>query len=124
MPDAEERSAAERAADHAAIDRLADGLLPALIAKLGATGLGELEVREGDWRVRLRRPADAPVGTASGGGRSKRRDRGSADGNPAGSDGSRERTSARGAGHLDGTTARDDARHVATSPAVGIYRPR
>ena len=46
------------AADHAAIDRLADELLPALIAKLGATGLGELEVREGAWRVRLRRPAD------------------------------------------------------------------
>ena len=33
-------------------------LLPALIAKLGATGLGELEVREGEWRVRLRRPSD------------------------------------------------------------------
>ncbi len=53
-----ERSAAERAADHAAIDRLSGELLPALIAKLGATGLGELEVREGGWRVRLRRPAD------------------------------------------------------------------
>ena len=47
----------ERAADHAAIDRLTGELLPALIAKLGATGLGELEVREGAWRVRLRRPA-------------------------------------------------------------------
>ena len=51
-----ERGPAERAADHAAIDRLTDELLPALIAKLGATGLGELEVREGAWRVRLRRP--------------------------------------------------------------------
>ena len=47
------------AADHAAIDRLASELLPALIAKLGATGLGELEVRQDGWRVRLRRPADA-----------------------------------------------------------------
>ena len=45
--------------DHAAIERLADELLPSLIAKLGATGLGEIEVREGDWKVRLRRPADA-----------------------------------------------------------------
>ena len=53
-----ERTAAERSADHAAIGRLSDELLPALIAKLGATGLGELEVREGGWRVRLRRPGD------------------------------------------------------------------
>ena len=53
-----ERSAEERSADHAAIDRLTVELLPALIAKLGATGLGELEVREGAWRVRLRRPGD------------------------------------------------------------------
>ena len=40
-------------------------LLPALIAKLGTTQLGELEVREGDWHVRLRRP----YGTAPGEGR-------------------------------------------------------
>ena len=54
-------SAADHAADHAAIDRLTDELLPALIAKLGATGLGELEVRQGGWRVRLRRPAGDQV---------------------------------------------------------------
>jgi biotin carboxyl carrier protein len=118
----QDRSAAERAADHAAIDRLADGLLPALVAKLGATGLGELEVREGAWRVRLRRPADAPSGGgAPSGGRSKRRERGTDGGDR--SDG-RERTTARSVSGLEGTTARDDARHVATSPAVGIYRPR
>jgi biotin carboxyl carrier protein len=117
-----ERSAAERAADHAAIERLTDGLLPALVAKLGATGLGELEVREGTWRVRLRRPADAPPrGDGAGTGRSKRRDRG--DGGGDRSDG-RERTAGRATTLLDGTTARDDSRHVATSPAVGIYRPR
>jgi len=52
-----DRTANERAADHAAIDRLADELLPALVAKLSATGLGEIEVREGPWRVRIRRPA-------------------------------------------------------------------
>jgi biotin carboxyl carrier protein len=49
-------SEAARRADHAGIARLADELLPALIAKLGSTELGELEVREGDWHVRLRRP--------------------------------------------------------------------
>jgi biotin carboxyl carrier protein len=47
---------ATTAADHAGIARLADELLPALIAKLATTQLGELEVREGDWHVRLRRP--------------------------------------------------------------------
>ena len=50
------RSDAARRADHASIARLTDDLLPALIAKLGSTNLGELEVREGDWQVRLRRP--------------------------------------------------------------------
>lgn len=56
-PRAEARSADERQADHAAIDRLAGDLLPALVAKLGDSGLGEIEIREGSWRVRVRRPA-------------------------------------------------------------------
>ena len=108
-----ERDPAVRAADHAAIDRLTDELLPALIAKLGATGLGELEVREGAWRVRLRRPG----GTAT-------RDRRS-------SDRAAERTSERG--HTSSSrpahtgshaTVRSDSRSVATSPAVGIFQPR
>lgn len=50
------RSDAARRADHAGIARLTDDLLPALMAKLGSTNLGELEVREGDWHIRLRRP--------------------------------------------------------------------
>lgn len=49
-------SDAGRLADHAGIARLADELLPALIAKLSTTQLGELEVREGEWHIRLRRP--------------------------------------------------------------------
>jgi len=53
-----DRTVNERAADHAAIDRLVDELLPALVAKLSATGLGEIDVREGPWHVRIRRPAD------------------------------------------------------------------
>lgn len=55
------RDPAARTADHAGIDRLAGELLPALIAKLGTTNLGELEVREGAWRIRLRRPAGSGV---------------------------------------------------------------
>jgi hypothetical protein len=47
--------------DHAAIARLADDLLPALIARLAASGLGEIEVRERGWKARLRMPAVAAV---------------------------------------------------------------
>lgn len=47
---------ASRLADHAGIARLTEDLLPALIAKLSTTQLGELEVREGEWHIRLRRP--------------------------------------------------------------------
>ena len=115
------RDADGRAADHAAIDRLTGELLPALIAKLGVTGLGELEVREGAWRVRLRRPASA-VGS---GVRDRRvSDRGAGD-----------RPTERGperpprAQHLHRhpeppTSGRTDSRSVATSPAVGVYQPR
>ena len=40
------------------ISRLAEDLLPALIARLDAGGLGELEVRTDAWRIRLRKPYD------------------------------------------------------------------
>ena len=117
-----ERSDADRAADHVAIDGLTERLLPALMAKLSATGLGELEVREGTWRVRLRRPADGAV-------RDKR---------------ASERAARTAAGHHapppstvpamtpvgPGRDGRDgagggaggDRRIVATSPAVGIFQ--
>jgi biotin carboxyl carrier protein len=42
--------------DHAAINRLADELLPALISRLSSSGLGEIEVREGGWKARLSKP--------------------------------------------------------------------
>jgi acetyl-CoA carboxylase biotin carboxyl carrier protein len=61
---ADERSAADRELDHAAIDRLAAELLPALIARVADSGLGEIEVREGSWRVRVRRPAGDGTGHA------------------------------------------------------------
>jgi len=52
--------------DHAAISDLADDVLPALIAKLATSGLGEIEVREGAWKARLRRPAGADDRKGSG----------------------------------------------------------
>ena len=136
-PVAPERTEAERAADHAAIAGSIDELLPALIAKLGATGLAELEVRESGLRVRLRRPADGSVAHDR---RSTDRARGDrARGgaaipapvpHPVGlmpvgpgrdlHDGHDARTG--------GAAAEDrrpvEPRAVATSPAVGIYQPR
>lgn len=114
-----DRSAQDRAADHAAIDRLAADVLPALVAKLGATGLGEIEVREGSWRVRLRRPT-TPV-TAVGA-KERRRERGEHRDGPA--ERGHERPTRSGGGALDGTAPHEGSRAVATSPAVGIYRPR
>ncbi len=57
----------EPAATIAAFERLADDILPALVARLDGSGLGELEVRDGGWRVRLRRdvgPAPS-IGTST-----------------------------------------------------------
>jgi biotin carboxyl carrier protein len=104
--------------NHDAIARLADDLLPALIAKLAASGLGEIEVREGGWKARLRMPAVAavPVARAAEGhaahvtaratvgqGRTEDRDR-------------RLRP--------EPEVAEEPGRIAAKSPAVGIYSPR
>jgi biotin carboxyl carrier protein len=149
-----ERSEKARAADHAAIDRLADELLPALAAKLAATGLGEIEVREGQWKVRVRRPAgEGATQLRRGSDKPSRAQPGHAGHGhpPAGLEGHR---GAQGRGPVtystngssppsltpvgpgDGAEA-DPARQreeshqelrstrtVATSPAVGVYQPR
>jgi acetyl-CoA carboxylase biotin carboxyl carrier protein len=83
------------------LTRVTDELLPALVARLGVSGLGEIEVREGDWRVRLRRDIDRsrPSG-----------------GSAAGSDGE--------AGRTLQATRLQPARGMVTAPAVGYYTPR
>ncbi|MBI3749376.1 MAG: hypothetical protein HY262_11110 [Chloroflexi bacterium] len=124
-----EANAEGRAVDRAAIAESIGELLPALIAKLGATGLAELEVRQDALRIRLRRPVD---GSASRDRRSTdrtdRADRGDRPG--------RAGSAASGTSHPIGLSAvgpgrdgreggaRDDGRAVATSPAVGIFQPR
>ena len=134
---AEERDAAARLADHAAIDRLADELLPALSAKLAASSLGEIEVREGEWRIRLRRPSD---GVAASPRRSADRPSRTQPGHaghghaPAAVEGHRAAgvrdgtvPLAVGPGHPadgDGAGTGGADRAVATSPAVGIFQPR
>jgi biotin carboxyl carrier protein len=125
-----ERAPQDRLDDHAAIDRLADELVPALVAKLGANGLGELEVREGTWRVRLRMPADGPVAAgrraAAGRGSSRAADA------PRGEHARTEAAAATGIGHgsvpadvtSESAPVAGPSRLIATSPAVGYFRPR
>src|SRR4051794_22026940 len=106
-----DRTPAQRQADHASLARLSETLVPAIVAKLTGTGLGEVEVREGDWRIRVRRPIGAgPVP-------SRRADR------PrhatAGSHGS----ASHGAPRTSPSIPADPGRALATSPAVGVFRP-
>jgi biotin carboxyl carrier protein len=143
VPDAKP---ADRLADHAGIGRLVDDLLPALIAKLSTTHLGEIEVREGDWRIRLRRPTsgepkegrratDRPSRTQPGH-EGHGHPRGAPEGNrpprvvlpagyadaTAGSNGSGGTKTTNGAGG-DGGSSHESAQPVATSPAVGVFHP-
>jgi biotin carboxyl carrier protein len=130
-----------RRADHEGIARLADELLPALIAKLGSTQLGELEVREGDWHVRLRRPhgtgpgegrraSDKPSRSQPGHeghghsratpeGHRASRSSGGASGVTAGSGAASASTNGTGSDEH----VLDRSRAIATSPAVGIFQP-
>ena len=100
-----ERTAAERQADHAGLDRLSETLVTALVQKLNGSGLGELEVREGDWKIRLRRPAGAAAVA--------RRERPRSGGHAAPRPVSQPAASA---------APRDPHRAIATSPAVGTFR--
>jgi len=115
MPEPHEtgdRTPAQRAADHASLARLSETLVPALVAKLTGTGLGEVEVREGDWKIRVRRPVTA--GAAPAPRRSERPRLGAAS--------HAEPRAAKPAATQ--TAAEPDARRsVVTSPAVGIFRP-
>jgi acetyl-CoA carboxylase biotin carboxyl carrier protein len=116
QPSQGERTPEQRRADHASLARLSDTLVPALVAKVTGTGLGELEVREGDWRIRVRRPV--PGGQAASARRSERPRLGATSHpHPA------EAKAARAAAPSEGAQAADRARGVALSPAVGMFRP-
>ena len=99
------------------IARLTVDTLPRLIDRLMRSELGELEVREGGWRIRLRR---AGVSEASDGSASESRDRG------------RRPTASISTGHQDraGSHSRTPARRsesdkgLVTSPAVGYFVAR
>ena len=131
-----ERTTDERLADHAQIERLTDDLLPALAAKLGASGLAEIEVREGPWKVRLRRPPGANGSTQ--GRRSTDRPSRAQPGHSEHGHAPVALESHRGSvgwdglgltpvgpGRPAGSTGGDGRSHraIATSPAVGIFQP-
>jgi biotin carboxyl carrier protein len=123
-----------------AIDRVADQLLPALIARLSASELGELEVAERGWRIRLRKD---PAAVRAGGGKAATPGHGPAHstshigpghaGSARGS-GSRDQSggspSSSGGGHGgaggSGSAASRSSvvRRAAASPAVGYFTPR
>ena len=142
---------AARTANHAGIERLMDTLLPSLIAKLATLHVGELEVREGDWHVRLRHPAgvDGDLGRRAGDRPSQRGHAGhDAVGAPAparttpvgpgpsaaataSTNGTQPALAPVGPGRaVDGAPAHEDGSGQATahgpialSPAVGIFQP-
>ena len=145
------RSAEDRTADHAAIERLTEDFLPGLIAKLGATGLGEIEIGEGGWTVRVRRPGDAAGGHARRlSDRASRSQPGHAGHGhaPGGFEGHRTSRETKpsgspahpaaagsnpaagleaatgGAGQRSEASGPDVRRVVATSPAVGVFQPK
>jgi biotin carboxyl carrier protein len=102
--------------DHEAINRLADELLPALISRLSSSGLGEIEVREGAWKARLRKPAITEHRVRV----DEHRLHAAAAVRPpaAGHRDDRDR-------HTPETAADEElGAIVASSPAVGVYTPR
>ena len=118
---ADSEAALQARRNHEAIARLADDLLPALIARLASSGLGEIEVRESGWKARLRMPTTAqePRKAAR---------------QPADSHATLGHAPARvtAAAHtrsderhpVPSEAADEPCRIVAKSPAVGIYQPR
>jgi biotin carboxyl carrier protein len=105
--------------DHAAIRRIADELLPALMARLEASPLGELEVSQDGWRLRLRKPFDRVASAADPPGPTPAALRGTKGG------GSSDGSPAKGLGRPERAAERNEpARRAITSPAVGTFHPR
>ncbi|HEY5520577.1 MAG TPA: biotin/lipoyl-containing protein [Candidatus Limnocylindrales bacterium] len=91
------------------IARLVEHVVPELIERLTKSKLGELEVRENGWRVRLRKPlaeamAPPPAATRTP--------------HPVMAPG------VHAASHAGVGAPRDSARGIVASPAVGYFAPR
>jgi biotin carboxyl carrier protein len=111
--------------DHDAIAGLADDLLPALIAKLAASGLGEIEVRQGGWKARLRMPAPSGESRRGAAKPVDSHDSHDSHGHTPPARGSAVHTRPEDRHAIDVEDISDEpARVAAKSPAVGIYNPR
>src|SRR5215218_8156800 len=105
---ADEHNTTNEAEARRTIARLATETLPRLIDRLARSELGELEVRDDGWRIRLRRagtqPSEPPAraGSAPAAGHAGRHD------------------AARGS---QATRRTEPHRDVVTSPAVGYFMP-
>jgi len=103
---------------HRLIAQLTAEMLPKLIARLGESNLGELEVREDGWRVRLRRPQPVNgAAPASDEPKPARRAEPGATPRTARAGGAATPTDA-GTRPVD---ASDGGRGLVTSPAVGYF---
>jgi biotin carboxyl carrier protein len=132
-PEAEGRSV-DRGEDQRQLARVADEVLPRLISRFGASGLGELEIRQTGWRVRMRRAANgedemvaaprrgAKHGRHGTGGDGQRPD-GSTVVAGSGSAGSGTAVSGSPMPGDGGASPSDRGRVVVTSPAVGYFVP-
>ncbi len=90
----------------AAIGRVADEVLPSVVARLAVSGLGEIEVRHADWHIRVRRSVGASDDPPVGGAIHREAPSITEDDTPAAS------------------VLPVHAPDVATSPAVGYFVPR
>lgn len=90
----------------AAIERVADEVLPSIVARLAVSSLGEIEVRHADWHIRVRRS------------------HGATDDPPAGVPGHRDEAGAGEDGKLAAAAPPVHHGDIATSPAVGYFVPR
>lgn len=129
MPDDSPPTLLDRDAAQRELMRVADDVLPALIARFGAGRLGELEVRHGDWRVRLRR-ADGEAGPAGDGGVGAAGTAGRVREPREGRSADRERRSEGEGGHSGHGGHSSHSSHggnadrsMVTSPAVGYFQP-
>lgn len=99
--------------DRRTIARLTEELLPTLIERLASSDLGELEVRENGWRIRLRRP-DANSGNGEAG---------PMPGTRAAPDGWRPEAAQRPR-RTERHARPEPPRGIVTSVAIGYFAPR
>jgi acetyl-CoA carboxylase biotin carboxyl carrier protein len=117
-PPSDADSRASDADSRATIARLTVDTLPRLIERLTKSQLGELEVRENGWRIRLRRPLYGNATAPSPHPEPGQRPRAAQTGGQSSSD------RPVGPGRVSQTPRTESTRGLVTSPQVGYFAPR